>query len=150
MHLNASRQLRGINKTSLLWFDALEKKHFCAFKWKWHHALTATLTHLCILPAIDMWDNLLNSSLGRCLICFSVLNVQKRNRHSCNQVAAAAHCRCLAAVISTLHLVSFLCLSTLSPPAEPHAKDWKTPHRGLMRCESMIKRVVSRCTFIYC
>lgn len=84
-----------------------------------------------------MWDNLLNSSLGRCLICFSVLDVQKWDRHSCNQLAAAAHCHCLAAVTSTLHLVSFLCLSTLSSPAEPHAKDWKTPHRGLMHCESV-------------
>lgn len=30
--------------------------HFCVLKWKWHHPLTATLT--CVLPAIEMWDNL--------------------------------------------------------------------------------------------
>lgn len=52
VHLNASRQLRGINKTSLFQFEYTcfgkkKKKHFCVFKWKWHHALTATLTCLC-------------------------------------------------------------------------------------------------------
>lgn len=50
MHLLASRQLRGTNQTSLFWFGGKKRTpnhHFCVFKWKWHHPLTAMLTCLC-------------------------------------------------------------------------------------------------------
>lgn len=136
MHLNASRQLRGINKnkSASVWcFGKQNKtqKHFCAFKWKWHHALTATLTRLCTPPAIDMWDNLLNSSLGRCLICFFCLRCPKNKETGTRATKWLQQPIAAAWQLSYPRCIScpFLCLSTLSPPAEPHAKDWKTPHK---------------------
>lgn len=128
--------------------------HFCVLKWKWHHPLTATLTCLCFTSHRNVGQSVkekkkkkrTTSFWGRCLIhSFSVLDVQKQtkkikkkkknqlkkeNRHSCNQVAGANS----SSLPGTWGLVSFLCLSTLSWPAEPRCvapRTGRTPYREL-------------------
>lgn len=99
--------------------------HFCVFKWKWHHPLTATLTCLCFTSHRNVGQSAkekrTTSFWEGAWFVFSVLDVQnkkikkkrkklkkkkkkkkeeKRNRHSCNQVAGAIHPHCPGPAVS--------------------------------------------------
>lgn len=93
MHLNASWQLRGTNnnKSGLVLGGGRKNQtpnqHFCVFKWKWHHALTATLTCLYFTSHRNVGQSVFSLKKkkafflgggGRCLICFFCLRCPKK------------------------------------------------------------------------